>query len=136
MKITGEILLLLLLTTLIHESGHIIVMKMIGMRFRRIQIFFVNLVEINFNTFVLAFGLIPVGGYTLPDKLDWDYCPSYKRAWVLLAGAVFNIIAALIAFKIDGAFWFDFAAFNLAKGILNLIPVPGTDGHKLITLNR
>lgn len=140
MKITLEIIYLLLLSTLIHEGGHIITLRLFKVRIKRIQIFMLNLVEFNFNSFHLAIGLLPVGGYTLPHFGDFIQRSMGKRMLMISAGILANSIAGSIGYLIykstGSAFWFDFTWLNFLKAAVNLIPMGGSDGNKLIKIKH
>lgn len=136
LKLTGEFFLLMMLITLIHELGHIFFMRVFNVRLRRVQIFYFTFFEVDFNTFRIAIGLLPVGGYTLPQASDISFCSTYKKALIYSGGIFFNLIAAGIAYCFDGVFAYDFMIFNLVKAALNSLPVSGSDGYKLVMLNR
>lgn len=131
-----KILLILFIITVTHELGHILFLKLFKIRVVYIQIFYLNLIEINFNSFAIAFGLIPGGGYVMHRMDTYDRLSIYKKLLILLGGVLANLFVAGICYFIDGAFSEMLMIFSLIKAALNILPVPGTDGHQIIMLNN
>src|SRR5689334_13355660 len=101
--------LTLYLVIFIHELGHFIACKAIGVK--------VDEVSIGLGTAVLKLGnwylrLFPLGGYTSPrfkENLGYrpiypeDYCARspYERLTIVMAGPVFNLITGLLWFAFN-----------------------------------
>jgi regulator of sigma E protease len=99
---------------IIHEAGHFIVAKAVGMRVDRFSVFFPpKLLSFKRGETEYALGLIPAGGYVRiagmspeeaekmsPEDAPRAFCNQapWKRAVVILAGPGMNILAAFVLF--------------------------------------
>ncbi len=98
----------------LHELGHFGVAKAVGMRVERFSLFFPpRIAGIRRGETEYAIGAIPAGGYVKITGMTWEeirgvdlrvavnaYCmqPPWKRAAVILAGPVVNILIAFLIF--------------------------------------
>ncbi len=95
---------------ILHELGHFVVAKMVGMRVEKFSLFFPpTLVSKKVGETEYAVGLIPAGGYVKisgmnpdeelpPEVRDRAYHaqPVWKRIAVILAGPAVNLVLALV----------------------------------------
>jgi regulator of sigma E protease len=95
---------------ILHEFGHFVVAKAVGMRVERFSLFFPPLIaKVKRGETEYAIGAIPLGGYVkisgmnpdedLPDEVrDRAYHaqPVWKRIVVIAAGPAMNLIVALL----------------------------------------
>ena len=96
---------------LIHETGHIIVMKIMGIEIERLTFF--------------------SGGIALKGSPSPELLSPMKEAAVLSAGCVFSFFAAGAARLMGNRL---FMSVNLALGLFNLLPVSPLDGGMLLRL--
>ena len=95
-------LLLGISAVLLHEMSHIIAARAQGLRIRRL-------------------GISWKGPYIVRQAGSWQ-----QNLRVCLAGPLVNLVLAL-------AFWHvapGFALCNIVLGGFNLLPIPGSDGHR------
>jgi regulator of sigma E protease len=99
---------------LLHEAGHFVAAKAVGMRVERFSLFFGPLlVKLRRGETEYGIGPIPLGGYVKitgmnpnedipPDVLPRAYYnqPVWKRVVVILAGPAVNLMIALIVFAV------------------------------------
>lgn len=103
-----------ILSAAIHETGHIVALKMAGAKIQNIT--------------VLPFGA--------EIRTDADMLPYKKELLVALAGPAANIVFALVS----GTLWFlfckpvimFFAVCNLILAFINLVPVRTLDGSRAL----
>lgn len=103
-----------LLSALLHELGHMGAARLCGIRLRECQVG------------IYGAGLVPDGGVY-----------SYGQEIVLcLCGPLMNLICASVGIWFlrgtAGAFWENFVFSSLALGILNLLPIQGFDGARIL----
>ncbi len=123
-------ILALIALILVHEAGHMVVAKWVGMRVEKFSIFFGRpLVRVQRGETEYAFGWIPLGGYVKimgfnvdPDTLTpeervraYDSKAPWKRIAVILAGPAVNILLAFVLFAVT--FWIGVPTFQLSNGI-------------------
>lgn len=100
---------------LIHELGHFLTAKAVGLEVPRFSIGFPpHILKLKFGSTEYCIGAIPLGGYVkvnlgttgdTPPNVSW-----YKRALVTLAGPFANFILAIVlVFLIFGVIGLDFA---------------------------
>lgn len=107
--------LLMLLSAIIHEAGHLTVMKILGVRVK-----------------ALVLGLF--GGTIFLDKR----LVSYPREFFIsVSGSLFNLAASLVLFFIlrqrFTSLLFFFFLSNLLYGIFNLLPISALDGGQALS---
>ena len=105
--------LILMLSALVHEVGHIIAIRALGYRARRIDI-------------------LPMGALIVcPEGV-----PYLHETVIALAGPVFSLSASAVVFcmyLITSDVYLFFAAFvNLLLGAFNLMPIEKLDGGKAL----
>ena len=108
------------LLIIVHELGHYLLAKAVGMRASKFSIGFgPSIFRIHGKETVFQFALIPVGGYvqlagmgaaqegdighvlsTQSDPRDYDRRPLWQRALVVSAGPLFNFAFAIITYSI------------------------------------
>ena len=103
-----------LISALLHELGHIGAARLCNIRLRECQIG------------IYGAGLVPDGGVY-----------SYSREiFLCLCGPLVNLICASVGIWFlngeNGAFWERFVFSSLALGLLNLLPVKGFDGGRIL----
>jgi membrane-associated protease RseP (regulator of RpoE activity) len=101
---------------------------------------------------VVFFGILPFGAFVEPDEKELQGLEDWKANQVLAAGSAMNMIVAVIAFTIllalaivneyyllKGAVVAFVArclalivALNVLVGVVNLLPLPMFDGHRLM----
>jgi regulator of sigma E protease len=98
------------LLVILHEAGHFVVAKAVGMRVERFSLFFPPLlVRKKIGETEYAIGAIPAGGYVkisgmnpdekLPDEVRtraYYAQPPWKRVVVIAAGPLVNLVIALV----------------------------------------
>jgi Zn-dependent protease len=108
--------LLLLTAAMLHEAGHLVALKGCG----------VGIEEISFR----AFGVELTTG-------DTRYIPYRSELIIAAAGPAFNLLALIVtlgAVAAVGPFWgaLFFVACNAALAAVNLMPVSGLDGGRML----
>lgn len=108
--------LLLLFAAALHEAGHLIALKSCG----------VGIEEISLR----AFGIEMTTG-------DTRYIPYRSELMIAAAGPAINLLALIVtlgAVAAVGPFWgaLFFVACNAALAIINLMPVSGLDGGRIL----
>ena len=100
------------LAALLHELGHVGMAALCGIRLRECQIG------------IYGAGLVPDGGVY-----------SYAQEIALcLAGPLVNLLSASVGLHLpDGAFRQGFLFSSLALGLLNLLPIRGFDGGRILS---
>jgi regulator of sigma E protease len=104
----------ILLLIVLHELGHFSVAKAVGMRVERFSVFFPpSIFKVRRGETEYAIGAVPAGGYVKITGMTWEeiegmdlriasraYCMQapWKRAVVILAGPVMNILLAFVLF--------------------------------------
>jgi len=121
------------LLIILHEAGHFVVAKAVGMRVERFSLFFPpKLIGFRRGETEYQIGMIPLGGYVkitgmTPDELafvdlrvaerSYYMKAPWKRIVVILAGPAVNLITAFILFAVvllSGSLDGDVAIGNLA----------------------
>lgn len=103
--LSGEISEIALLACILHEAGHILAMKLLGMKIRLLSLG--------------AFGIKLV-----PAKSAVS--PTSRMILILSAGCAVNFLLFLIFPKSS------FGAVNLCLGAFNLLPAGGLDGGRIL----
>lgn len=91
------------LATLLHEAGHLVAARCVGVRIRRV-------------------GLGWKGVYVVREA-----GPLWKNLLVSLAGPFTNLLVSLICHRRAG-----FSLANLCIGLVNLLPIEGSDGDRIL----
>lgn len=98
-------ILLFLILIIIHEFGHFIAAKLLGVRVNEFAVGFgPRLFSKQWGETKYAFNLIPLGGYCAMEGEDEDssdskaFCnkPAWRRFLIVVMGAVFNILLGVI----------------------------------------
>ncbi len=125
----------------LHELGHFLAAKAVGMRVERFSLFFPpKLVGVRRGETEYMIGAIPAGGYVKitgmnPEELEGldpevakrAYCnqPPWKRIVVILAGPGMNLLIAFVLFwaiLVSASFNGDLTLGNLNPSIKTLVP--------------
>jgi regulator of sigma E protease len=125
----------------LHELGHFLAAKAVGMRVERFSLFFPpKLVGIRRGETEYMIGAIPAGGYVkitgmTPEEVEGldpavarrAYCnqPPWKRIVVILAGPGMNLLIAFVLFwaiLVSSSFNGDLTLGNLNPSIKTLVP--------------
>ncbi len=125
----------------LHELGHFMAAKAVGMRVERFSLFFPpKLVGVKRGETEYMVGAIPLGGYVKitgmnpeetedldPEVAKRAYCnqPPWKRIVVILAGPGMNLLIAFVLFwaiLVSGSFDGDLTLGNLNPSIQTLVP--------------
>jgi regulator of sigma E protease len=131
----------------LHELGHFMAAKAVGMRVERFSLFFPpKLVGIKRGETEYMVGAIPLGGYVKitgmnpeetedldPEIAKRAYCnqPPWKRIVVILAGPGMNLLIAFVLFwaiLVSGSFDGDLTLGNLNPSIQTLVPTTTVRG--------
>ncbi|MDD3626022.1 MAG: RIP metalloprotease RseP [bacterium] len=102
----------------IHELGHFIACKMVGVRVEVFSIGFVPIIKKKFGDTEYAIGAIPFGGYVKPaggdlsaDTEESTGAPDeflsknfWQKTFILIAGPFMNVVLAVISFWIIAFF--------------------------------
>lgn len=105
--------LMLVMSALVHEFGHIFTMKLLGHRPRRIDI-------------------LPMGALIVcPESI-----PYKDETAIALSGPILSLTASLTAFCVyaanGNAYCFFFAFMNALLALFNLLPIEKLDGGKAL----
>jgi len=169
--------LLLLITLVVHESAHGIVMRWFKIPIKEVFLGFPSLITIRTMQFPIKIGPLMLLGGVVPDK-DIDTFHWAKRFLAVLAGPVVSIFFGILLYRIaeavapgvdlkgviattpiqdpcqSSSFFLMimketgriyraagisaviayFGLFNIAVGLINLLPIPPLDGGRLILL--
>jgi len=131
----------LILSIIIHETGHLIAAKRCGCK---VLVFSIGFGRPFFQKFIhgtiYQVAWILLGGYcSLKGEMDYrksKYALTnlkyMQKLYVVLAGVGVNCLTGLIAYGLywifGGEFFFYFAFLTILLGLSNLIPIPGIDG--------
>lgn len=116
---------MLFAATLLHELGHAFFLKLYKVKIKRIQIFYLDFVEFNFNSFKFSLGILPTGGFTEIKRHTMRYLDKTEIALIFLGGIFATAFLALMSYLFFGFclfFW-----INIAKLVLNLLPLFDSD---------
>ena len=117
--------LLFALTMFIHELGHLAAARLCGVRAPELGLGWgPKLFETNAGGVKFKLHLLPVGAYVRLDMRELQTRPLGQQVFVLLAGVLVNIAAALAT---QGS-WFSLMNYLLAA--TNLLPLYQQDGWK------
>jgi len=110
-------LLIIGVTILIHEFGHLVFAKMVKMP--------INIFSVGFGPKLLSktigeteyrISLIPLGGYVMPaidNEEDFFKLPVYKRIIMSIGGPIASIILPVFCLSVINIFTVDFSLWNL-----------------------
>jgi membrane-associated protease RseP (regulator of RpoE activity) len=117
--------LLFAATMFIHELGHLAAARMCGVRAPELGLGWgPKLFEVNAAGVRFKLHLLPIGAYVRLDVKQLQTKPLVQQVFVLLAGVLVNITAALLT---QGS-WFSLMNYLLAA--TNLLPFYQQDGWK------
>ncbi len=117
--------LLFAATMFIHELGHLAAARMCGVRAPELGLGWgPKLLEVNAAGVRFKLHLLPIGAYVRLDVKQLQTKPLVQQVFVLLAGVLVNITAALLT---QGS-WFSLMNYLLAA--TNLLPFYQQDGWK------
>lgn len=132
MKTFFIVLALFALATLIHEIGHFILLKIYRIPVKKVQVFYLELFEINLNSFRFALGILPIGGFTEYSQQKFNLLNKTERISVAFAGIFIHAIVVFLGHYFqDFGYWY---YINLWKLILNVIPMPGNDAFQILDI--
>jgi membrane-associated protease RseP (regulator of RpoE activity) len=84
---------------IIHEFGHFLMCQLFGVRTPIFSLGFgPALFQIPFSSTTFQLSLLPLGGYVSINQADLEAQPYLHIVIIMIAGIVFNIISALLAF--------------------------------------
>lgn len=107
---TGKSLPVAVLSALGHEAGHLLALRLAGVRVERMR-------------------LTAFGAEILADTRFMSYP---REILCTLAGPAVNLLLAVILARLMGAYLA--AGVNLTLGVFNLLPVPALDGGRILHL--
>jgi membrane-associated protease RseP (regulator of RpoE activity) len=117
--------LLFAATMFIHELGHLVAARLCGVRAPELGLGWgPKLLELGAGGVRFKLHLLPVGAYVRLDVKQLQTRPLVQQVFVLLAGVLVNIAAALLT---QGT-WFSLMNYLLAA--TNLLPFYQQDGWK------
>lgn len=117
--------LLFAATMFIHELGHLAAARLCGVRAPELGLGWgPKLLELNAGGVRFKLHLLPIGAYVRLDVKQLQTKPLVQQVFVLLAGVLVNIAAALLT---QGT-WFSLMNYLLAA--TNLLPLYQQDGWK------
>ncbi len=117
--------LLFALTLFIHELGHLVAARLCGVRAPELGLGWgPKLLELSACGVRFKLHLLPVGAYVRLDMKGLQARPLGQQVFVLLAGVMVNLAAALAT---QGT-WF--SLMNLLLAATNLLPLYQQDGWK------
>lgn len=93
---------------LLHESGHIVVAWMFGVKVKKV-------------------GISKLGLYTMREA-----GPFWANLCISFAGPLVNLLLAFALWEVLPTF----AWVNLVAGVYNLLPIPHSDGKRILNLLR
>ena len=105
-----EVLPLVALAVLLHEMGHLLALRLFGVRVE--QIYFT--------------------GFGAEIRADTRYLPYWKDIICTISGPFANFLAAILLSRITGDYLL--AGANLLQGAFNLLPLTGLDGARALHL--
>lgn len=131
-----SILLVLLVTTVVHELGHFLFCKLFRVPVKKIQIFYIDIVEVDFNTIKIALGMIPLGGATQINIEVFNTKHWSKKVLVFLGGIIFNLLTVWICYNFTDlkGFWNWLFLLSILKVVLNTIPHAKSDVRQIFNL--
>lgn len=117
--------LLFAVTMFIHELGHLVAARLCGVGAPELGLGWgPKLFEMNVRDVRFKMHLLPIGAYVRLDMKELQTRPLVQQVFVLLAGVLVNIAAALLS---QGS-WFSLMNYLLAA--TNLLPFYQQDGWK------
>lgn len=111
-----------------HEIGHAIVGRLYGIN--HILLIF-GIGKSVLKTAKIELRLFPIGGFCRFDKQSHDQLNRTQKALIASAGPAVNILTGFIFFVLGAPPLYYQLAFII--GIINLIPVPKSDGLQILT---
>lgn len=106
---SGKAAEITLISCLLHEAGHIIAMRLMKIKVRRL-IFY-------------------SGGIMLTSSPPIECTGSLEEIIILSAGCIVNICVAAAAFSLGNRLW---GLINLALALFNMLPFSALDGGRII----
>lgn len=106
----NEIAVMGIAASLIHEIGHIVAMKIFGVRLKSIE-----------------FYLLGIKIYKSETKM----LPVHKELIILASGILLNMTLSVISLLSNSPLFFTFGMVNAAIGLFNLLPVKVFDGGQM-----
>ncbi|QWE98133.1 MULTISPECIES: site-2 protease family protein [unclassified Cupriavidus] len=118
----------------IHEYGHLLAMKRVGIRPDKVVIGGVKLFTITIKKVPIEFGLVPLWAFVASKH--YEQSSSDKRAIVAAAGPAMSLVTGIAFFLVDAIYPLWLVGL-CAKGSFvllatNLIPLPPLDGWTII----
>lgn len=129
-------LIYLSLAIILHEAGHFISAKLVGMKVQKFCLFIdwgVDLFNITYKGTKYSLGWLPLGGYIRIQDLFIYTLVTKKRKnkyLVLLSGGIVNILLGVSFFFICR----EFALINFLIGFFNLLPLYKNDGYYIFKM--
>lgn len=114
MKSVIAFLVIFSLIIFVHELGHFLVFRAIGVKVQRFAIGILKILGIQIGETEYILGLLPLGGYVQEEGNSFESKSPYLRLLVILAGAFGNFLLAIFLL------WYLFVA-----GFPSLAPVIG-----------
>lgn len=126
--------LIFLSVILIHEIGHYTFARIFGMKILNVSLFLgTDIIHVIYRGTKYALGWLPLGGYVRIKELFWvptSKKDKRKKLLVLLGGCIVNFLLGAIALP----YYREFALISIGTGVLNLVPLFGTDGYHALKL--
>jgi len=95
-------ILLLAAVIIIHELGHLVAAKKLGIPVLEFSIgFWKKVAGVKIKDTEINLRILPLGGFVRPDKEALAAAPAWKRVLILLAGPAINLVAAVAVLAIS-----------------------------------
>lgn len=81
---------------LVHESGHLLVAKAVGIKVEKFSIGFIKIFGKKFGETEYQIGLLPLGGYVAQNPESFEQKSPFLRLLMIVAGVTANFILAIV----------------------------------------
>lgn len=136
----------IIIIIILHEVGHLFAALLLGIKVEQFVIFlnpFFSLIRFKIKETLICIGWVPFGGYIKikernvnKKKLIVFYCAgvfvNLAFGVAILKGTLINLTASYFRNDLHFANFYELTGFlSILIAILNILPLQGTDGHKV-----